>query len=899
MAERKAQLKIGADASGVEAGIGKAKKAINSLGATVADANSKSSKSIDAYVKRLQDQQAQMGKSSREIELYKLAMRGASNEQLKAADSAIKLKEAYERGERIGANVRRGLIALGVAAVAGVGAAAVAVDGLVKKASDFQGMAEKIGDSAESIASFAVAAAVSGTAMETITAASVKLTKGLIGVDDETKEAGAAIKALGLDLEAFKKLTPTDQIETVAKALAGFEDGASKTAVAMALFGKSGAELLPFLNDLGTSVGRQNVLTSEQIALADEYSKKQARLRAELDLQAQSIAISLLPAYTDLQQAIVDLAKDQEIAAAAQAILSGAMKAGIVIFQTIAIVASDVAFVFNMVGSEIGAIAAQLAALARLDFRGFRAISEAVREDAERARAVLDKFQTRIMAIGQPLDPEAAREAARFGRQAAQARDVERPALRFTGAANKDNSKSQAEQEARAQLAYDLDLIKRNSEVLTSAYGNAQRIMEAQRAAGLLDEAEYYDAKLAFLRLNADEQERALQAEIARLQQEKVTGKDRIDNARKVADAEAKLAKVRADAITTERVLAIEAAAAVTRHASALLSARQAAQDYFDTINRQQQRELQGVGQGDRARSLGAGLSQIEDRYADQRRDLENQRAVLEMEGKFTAEARRQYEQRLAIINEFQNKSRDSYIAYYADLVGQQRNWSLGANRALQNYYDESMNTFKGVEQAVTRAFQGMEDALVQFVQTGKLDFKSLADSIIADISRIIVRQQITGPLAGMLGGNGAAGGSLLGFLGGLGGGGVLGGKFGPDNIDVGGGWNPAGVSSGGSLVSWLASLFGGARASGGPVQAGKLYEVNERGPELLNVAGRQYLMMGDQSGQVTPARRGGSEKTIHVHVNVAAQPGMSRATALQQGAAIGEGIRRSVSRAT
>jgi hypothetical protein len=47
--------------------------------------------------------------------------------------------------------------------------------------------------------------------------------------------------------------------------------------------------------------------------------------------------------------------------------------------------------------------------------------------------------------------------------------------------------------------------------------------------------------------------------------------------------------------------------------------------------------------------------------------------------------------------------------------------------------------------------------------------------------------------------------------------------------------------------------------AKGGPARPGGLYEVNEDGtPELLDVGGRQFLMMGRQAGYVTPARRGG-----------------------------------------
>jgi lambda family phage tail tape measure protein len=52
----------------------------------------------------------------------------------------------------------------------------------------------------------------------------------------------------------------------------------------------------------------------------------------------------------------------------------------------------------------------------------------------------------------------------------------------------------------------------------------------------------------------------------------------------------------------------------------------------------------------------------------------------------------------------------------------------------------------------VGNAFKGMEDALTSFVTTGKMDFKSLADSIIKDMIRIAIQQSITRPLAGAIG---------------------------------------------------------------------------------------------------------------------------------------------------
>jgi lambda family phage tail tape measure protein len=62
-------------------------------------------------------------------------------------------------------------------------------------------------------------------------------------------------------------------------------------------------------------------------------------------------------------------------------------------------------------------------------------------------------------------------------------------------------------------------------------------------------------------------------------------------------------------------------------------------------------------------------------------------------------------------------------------------------------------------ERAFANAFGGAEDSLVGLISTGKLEFRSLADSIIADITRMAVRQTITAPIAGLLQGAVASGG--------------------------------------------------------------------------------------------------------------------------------------------
>ena len=99
--------------------------------------------------------------------------------------------------------------------------------------------------------------------------------------------------------------------------------------------------------------------------------------------------------------------------------------------------------------------------------------------------------------------------------------------------------------------------------------------------------------------------------------------------------------------------------------------------------------------------------------------------------------------------------------------VDYQRSLDYGARSALRTYVDDATNAAKNAERAVTGAFRSMEDALTQFVTTGKIDFNSLANSIISDLVRIQIQRMITLPLAnwasGLFGGSGGGSSSSSG----------------------------------------------------------------------------------------------------------------------------------------
>lgn len=172
------------------------------------------------------------------------------------------------------------------------------------------------------------------------------------------------------------------------------------------------------------------------------------------------------------------------------------------------------------------------------------------------------------------------------------------------------------------------------------------------------------------------------------------------------------------------------------------------------------------------------------------------------------------------------DQSLADYDAYYTTLKAKQADWTNGATAAIANYNDAAQNMAAQTESAVTNAAKGMEDALVSFATTGKLNFKSLADSIIADIVRMQARAAISGlfnMVAGMIGGG-------------------IANSFGTVAT------TSTAASSAASVMgsSYSSSLMGPsavmpsyaslpARASGGPVEAGTTYLVGEKGPELFN----------------------------------------------------------------
>lgn len=366
------------------------------------------------------------------------------------------LTKAEYQGRQLGENLGRAIKAGSLVAVAGIAAigtaavgAAVGFQKLISAAGDFQDLSDMVGDSAENIASLQVAASTAGVGIDSVTASMIKLTKTLVGVDDESKAAGSALGAIGLNVEDFKRLDPVAQYEAVGKALAGYADGAGKTAVAVALFGKSGAEQLKVFKALEDQGGRSVILTAQQIAQADAYADKQAKVRAELALYAQQIATRILPAVTAFTGALTDTAKELLGVSKAASGLTDSQAiekfsaTGAVALASLADKAFAVVQVFNAVGESLGAAGAIVASLARGNFSGASAIAKAARETGDSMKFTLglaDKVAARIAYTSSEAGKAAAKLQGDPAELARRGRPVATQQIQFNGVAAKEKA---------------------------------------------------------------------------------------------------------------------------------------------------------------------------------------------------------------------------------------------------------------------------------------------------------------------------------------------------------------------------------------------------------------------------------------------------------------------------
>jgi hypothetical protein len=202
-------------------------------------------------------------------------------------------------------------------AIAGVSLATLGskVVGVLDSMGELDDLSQKIGTSVESLSRIQRVAKTFGVDFAgTVDPAMVKLARNLTTVDDKSSRTSKALAAIGVSAKdsAGKLRDPGQVMIEVAKSLAQYEDGAGKAAVVTDLFGKSGADLLPFLNDLADNVDKFSGVTPEAVKQATDLQDKFGMLSQRTDQAFTSIVTAALPALTGLSEGFTDVLEAQD-----------------------------------------------------------------------------------------------------------------------------------------------------------------------------------------------------------------------------------------------------------------------------------------------------------------------------------------------------------------------------------------------------------------------------------------------------------------------------------------------------------------------------------------------------------------------------------------------------------
>ena len=118
------------------------------------------------------------------------------------------------------------------------------------------------------------------------------------------------------------------------------------------------------------------------------------------------------------------------------------------------------------------------------------------------------------------------------------------------------------------------------------------------------------------------------------------------------------------------------------------------------------------------------------------------------------ADTKEQFKEDMQVFNDIFTGTENAPATYFREGTksvkefSEQITKSFGSQMQTQlKSFNDSIKTIQeSMADVVVKGIKGMEDALVNFVMTGKLNFKNLANSIISDMARIAIQQTITKP---------------------------------------------------------------------------------------------------------------------------------------------------------
>lgn len=168
-----------------------------------------------------------------------------------------------------------------------------------KVGSDLNDMSKRTGIAVEELSTLKYAADQSGTSMEGLEVGVKKMQKAIVEAGDGSKSAQEALAGVGLTAARLAGLTPDAQFKLIAAGLEAIQDPGQRAAAAMAIFGKSGTELLPMIEGLSAAQAEARRLglqmSTEDAKAADEFGDAIDRLKMQVGMLVVKVGGALAP----------------------------------------------------------------------------------------------------------------------------------------------------------------------------------------------------------------------------------------------------------------------------------------------------------------------------------------------------------------------------------------------------------------------------------------------------------------------------------------------------------------------------------------------------------------------------------------------------------------------------
>jgi hypothetical protein len=276
---------------------------------------------------------------------------------LNSAQFTAGLKKAQAGIGQFGAIAARSFAMVAAGATLAAGALGVAVKGAIDHADALGKAAQKAGVTVEALSRLEYAAKLSDVSLESLTGGLQKLSKGMADAAGG-KGPAAAFKALGIAVtDARGQLRGSDEVMTeIADRFSRLEDGATKTALAMQIFGKSGAEMIPLLNEGADGLKEMadesdrlgSTISTKTAKGAEQFNDTLTTIGAAMQGVANKVMEAALPAL----QSFADTLASPEFQQAAVQLATWVIQAMDAITQVVVGTTNAIRDLMNLMGGD-------------------------------------------------------------------------------------------------------------------------------------------------------------------------------------------------------------------------------------------------------------------------------------------------------------------------------------------------------------------------------------------------------------------------------------------------------------------------------------------------------------------------------------------------------------------